>query len=179
MKKGFTLIELLVVVAIIGILATIVISSVNNARDRAKYSSLLSQYDQIEKGLYAAVLEENLGDYWTEGELASGSNPTMSTLLAINSGAGSSISNYLSDNVAIAIGGGDIIYDNDANPYTGCGDSILSGVNLTVFRSESSFTTEDLEGIDLFIDTEDDPECGQFTYNGAGYIYRLNSRLAF
>ena len=51
MKKGFTLIELLVVVAIIGILATVVLASVNSAQVRANNSAKLQGIGQIQTAL--------------------------------------------------------------------------------------------------------------------------------
>lgn len=47
LQKGFTLIELLVVVAIIGILSTVVLASLGNARTRANISKVKAQLSQV------------------------------------------------------------------------------------------------------------------------------------
>jgi prepilin-type N-terminal cleavage/methylation domain-containing protein len=60
-STGFTLIELLVVIAIIGILASVVLASLNSAREKSRDAARASQADQFVKAL--ELYYANHGNY--------------------------------------------------------------------------------------------------------------------
>jgi prepilin-type N-terminal cleavage/methylation domain-containing protein len=59
-KKGFTLIELLVVIAIIGILSSIVIASLNDARNKSADAALRKSLQEFYKKTQEYAIDNNI-----------------------------------------------------------------------------------------------------------------------
>ena len=171
-RKGFTLIELLLVIAIIGILSTFILIQVNGARERAKISNLGQQLIQIENALAYTLLAENKNEWWTETELGM-TNPTLSELLAIESGMMSGFSDYFPEGLRSIIDDTEFEYNHDGDSSVDCG-TFWQGVNIKV----SGLTVDQRIELDEYIDGEVDEECGKITYSmvpGALYLqYKIS-----
>jgi prepilin-type N-terminal cleavage/methylation domain-containing protein len=81
-KKGFTLIELLVVVAIIGILASVVLASLNSARAKGADAAIKANLANIRAQAELVYDNTTPNGYGTAANASSCSAPTAASLFA-------------------------------------------------------------------------------------------------
>lgn len=101
-KRGFTLIELLVVIAIIGILSSVVLVSLNTARQKGRDAKFVAELAGI-RAAAEIVYSDNGGSYLSPTPVFT-VGPT-ATLAEINTSANASVSPYIISLKAAAAGG--------------------------------------------------------------------------
>lgn len=144
-KGGFTLIELLVVIAIIGVLASVVLASLNSARVKGRNASRLANIDQITLALELAFDSNQeypnpvttttswrcLGDYVDDACWSSGS------YYPEDSGIVSALDPFLSGNAFEE----DVAYSTYENLLYRCTDAACQGYELRWFMETDNEST--------------------------------------
>lgn len=141
-RRGFTLIELLVVIAIIGLLSTLAVVAMSNARQKARDAKRVSDIKQIQSALDLYATDKN--GYPADGTAAAG-GPTLGSAAAkcLNDtagfGAAGCAGNVYMANVPsnTTPGGADYVYTSKtANNAGDCDTGPCVSYSLT-FRLEA------------------------------------------
>ncbi len=173
-RAGFTLIELLVVIAIIGLLSSVVLASLNSARQKAQYTAVAADLQEAYTAFYALSLSRSCGfphdPGGTSDDCEVPGNAPISTLIA-NPSYG--LSEYLPQAPSWPFSSQAWRLDNDRDTRGPgrCGSTYSSeGVNLYI---QSGVTQEQYEALDKILDGDADPStlaartCGKILYSGA------------
>ena len=149
LSRGFTLIELLVVIAIIGILASVVLASLNSARVKGRDARRISDVKQVQLALDLY--------YDTNQSYPAGSGSASTTLTALVS------SNYISTIPADPTNAGTYVYsyasantDGTACASVPCQSYVVKAM---IEGGASAVPAGDLEGTQAALTCDDPAYC--------------------
>lgn len=182
-SKGFTLIELLVVISIISLLSSVILASLNNARERARATRIVQDLKEIEKALVYLADDQNMGSTWwpesggnrIPGNTGNVANPTIATLIA-----NGPLGNFMPAAPVPPVGTG-YNYDHDSDDFVvgACGvvnPTLGYGVNIFMptMGGAANFNI-----IDQIIDGGDGANCGRVLTDGNLLLYKVSPDGAF
>lgn len=190
-QKGFTLLELLVVIAIIGVLASVILASMNVSRQKAQYVQVAQQLKEIEWAFRLYI--SNRGTAWPNtylshnpalaeishcyrvtsilgGPFFGSCNPPRPNQVRGATGDFPNFSTYLGGDPQSPLSGGFYNYFNRDIPKTAnCMPPIAGGSEPGVsIRVGSNLTGAPLDALftalDNIIDGGDGEDCGKLLY---------------
>lgn len=96
-NRGFTLIELLVVIAIIGILASIVLVSLNSARNKGKDARVISDVQQLRTAFESGYNGSSYPDLVSNATTTAGPQASVTAQLSADAAAQGSVVNFVTN----------------------------------------------------------------------------------
>jgi len=114
---GFTLIEVLVVIAIIGILSSVVLLSLNNAKTKGSDVKIKSDVRQARSVLESGYNDNVYNDLYNADNAGSITNDVIGSLT--DNGPGNEILNTLNADAAAQVNGSNLIFIVDTSTVTG------------------------------------------------------------
>ncbi len=131
LKRGFTLIELLVVIAIIGILASVVLASLNSARDKGSDAAAKSSLNNM-RAQAELYYDNNSNSYGASNALCSDATIAKGVAAAENATGGTAVCTSSATAWAMEIplkttGAGVYCVDSTGAATTTAASSITSG----------------------------------------------------
>ena len=137
-KSGFTLIELLVVVAIIGILASVVLASLNTARAKGANAAIKANLANIRAQAELVYDATSPNGYGTASNASSCTAPTANSIFSTSTAAETVVNNAVT--AAIASSGGASFCGSTTSAW-------VASVQLKVAEGANNYWCVDSTGI--------------------------------
>lgn len=176
-QKAFTLIELLVVIAIIGLLSSVVLTSVNSAREKSKVARIAQDFKTIEKALYLFADDSGRSTYWrcntgSTDCFGLGNDPTIESMVE-----STGLSAFLPTAPTEPIGG-TYRYDYDGDDFCSSGCWTAQAFNILYYPSTGLAATYG-PLLDEYIDGGDGACAGKIYWNTNLISYHISCEGKF